>query len=406
MKEKTRFKQRALYLYPLSLIRNRHLSSRDVRKIKDNISLNMAIMRLVVASLLMLFTIGMIITMGVATKWKQIEVYGLSSALAQAISIIAYVATVIIEIISFFKKDKASVILNRVAAIILYIGVACQMFFGIYADTEMGFTTEKETLSASIIFFAVLLVFQPAYWTDAIILDFSTMSVCVGLSIFLNIRFGMKALHYYIAIAIALPLFCYFIVTLLFYAECQHYKELIENERLTNKAYYDNLTLCKNRHALNLCIEENKARWEENDTNLLLALFDIDNFKDYNDRFSHQGGDYCLKAIADKIRNIFPSPNLDFFRYGGEEFLLILELEDPSSVFETIQKIKDSIQEMNIEAPEGAPEKVVTISMGATLLRDFNNFSFDKEIEKIDRYLYKAKNNGKNISCLDDKLFK
>ena len=71
-------------------------------------------------------------------------------------------------------------------------------------------------------------------------------------------------------------------------------------------------------------------------------MFDIDNFKEYNDQFSHLSGDYCLKSICDGIRKTFPSPSLDFFRYGGEEFLLFLELsneEDPRYVIEKVSAV-------------------------------------------------------------------
>lgn len=191
----------------------------------------------------------------------------------------------------------------------------------------------------------------------------------------------------------------------MFYVECKNYEENIENERLTNKAYYDNLTLCKNRHALKLFLDENSSKWERKENlNLLIVLFDIDNFKEYNDKFSHLGGDYCLKSIAEGIRKAFPSPSLDFFRYGGEEFLLFFELENEEDAKATMEKIRKSIEELNIEAPNGAPQKVVTISVGGTLIRSVKHFSFEEQMSTIDKYLYEAKNSGKDVSCLDGKL--
>ena len=407
MKEKTRFKQRAEYLYPLSVIRSRHLPPRDVRKIKDNISLNTTIIRLVVAILLYLFAMGMMIIMGISTKWKQVEVYGLASVIAQIVAMFAYLTTIGLLIASsIVKNEKKAIILNRIASIVLFVGAFLQMAFGIFADAEKGFTTQQEALSASIIFLAVLLVIQPAYWFDAILLDFIAAFTTIGLSIFLNIQYGMKALHYYIAIAVLFPLFCYFIVTLLFYAECQHYKEALENERLTNKAYYDSLTHCKNRYSLKSFIKENQERWEENDINLLIVLFDIDNFKDYNDRFSHLGGDYCLKAIADAVRKAFPSPNLDFFRYGGEEFLLFFEIDNLGEAIHLTERLRMAVKELNMEAPSGAPDKMVTISIGATLLSNIHNFSFESQMDVVDKFLYKAKANGKDICCIDNRLIK
>lgn len=406
MARNTRIRKRAEYLYPLSLIRNNHLTNRDVRRIKDNISLNMTIIRLISGILLFLFATGMMVFMGLATDWKQIEVYGLTSLFAQIAAMIGCGTAVILIVTSYFiKNEKTVIVLNRIAAYFLFLGIAIQMLFGIHADAQMGFTTSQESLSASIIFLAALMVVQPSYWFDAILLDFATTFAIIGLSIACKLQFEMKSLHYYIVIALAFPLSCYFIVTLLFYAECQHYKEAEENERLTNQAFYDSLTLCKNRYSLTSFIEENKKRWEENENlYLLIIMFDIDNFKDYNDRFTHLGGDYCLKAIAEVVRKTFPSPSLDFFRYGGEEFLLFFELDNPNKAKDILMRLQNSVRSLNIEAPKGAPKKIVTISSGATIVNNVQEFSFEKQMDIVDKYLYKSKNNGKDISCLDDRF--
>lgn len=406
MKERNKFRKRSEYLYPLKVIKNNHFSKRDLRIIKDNISLNMTVIRLTVAILLMLVSLGMFLMMNLKTGWRQIEVYGLSSLIAHASSIAFCLTAIILTIISYVaKKDKTTVSLNRAAGIILYLGVALQMFFGIYADCDMGFTTQSESLSASIIFLAALLVIQPAYWTEALILDLATTISTIVLTVYCTIAMGMTSIHYYIIISLAFPLCAYFIITLLFYAACQNYKDTVENERLTNKAYYDDLTHCKNRHALKIFLDENIAEWESKDNlNLLIAMFDIDNFKDYNDQFSHLAGDYCLKSLTDAIRKAFPSPDLDFFRYGGEEFLLFFELNDPNDAKEVLEKAREAVKGLNIEAPKGAPKKMITISIGGILIKNTNKFDFEKEIALVDKYLYQAKRSGKDLSCLDGNL--
>ena len=406
MKARNKFRKRSEFLYPHRVIKNNHFSKRDLRIIKDNISLNMTVIRLIVAILLMLVAFGMFLMMNLRTGWRQIEVYGVTSVVAHASSMVFCFISIILMVTSYFvKKDKASIVLNRIAGLILYLGVALQMFFGMYADCQMGFTSQSEALSASIIFLAALLVIQPAYWTEALILDLATTISTIGLAIYCSIAMGMTSLHYYIIIALAFPLCSYFIITLLFYAESQNYKEAVENERLTNKAYYDSLTLCKNRHALKMFLDENVPEWEaSDDLNLLIAMFDIDNFKEYNDQFSHLAGDYCLKSITDAIRKAFPSPDLDFFRYGGEEFILFFELDNPMEARTVLEKARVAVEELNIEAPKVAPKKMVTISIGGSLIKEVDKFDFEKEIAKVDKYLYEAKNNGKDVACLDGKL--
>ena len=406
MKARNRFRKRSEFLYPHRVIRNNHLSKRDLRIIKDNISLNMTVIRLIVAILLMFVAFGMFLMMNLKTGWRQIEVYGVTSVVAHASSMLFCLASIILMSVSYFaKKEKTSIILNRIAGLILYLGVALQMLFGMYADCQMGFTTQSESLSASIIFLAALLVIQPAYWTEALILDLATTISTIGLSVYCSATMSMTSLHYYIIISLAFPLCAYFIITLLFYAECQNYKEAVENERLTNKAYYDDLTHCKNRHALKMFLDENVKEWEaSDDLNLLIAMFDIDNFKDYNDQFSHLAGDYCLKTIADAIRKAFPSPNLDFFRYGGEEFLLFFELDNPMDARRFLEKARTAVEELNIDSPKGAPKKMVTISIGGSLIKNIDKFDFEKEIALVDKYLYQAKGSGKDVSCLDGNL--
>ena len=266
----------------------------------------------------------------------------------------------------------------------------------------MGFTTQQETMSASVIIFSLLLLIQPSYWLDAAILDIGFTLSFLGLSVYCMDRFGMMAIHYYILVGIIYPVICYFIIALLFYAECQHYKDILENDRLNDKAYYDNLTKCKNRHALSEFIKENAKNWRSK--NLLIILFDIDNFKQYNDQFSHLGGDYCLRSIADAVRTEFASPSLDFFRYGGEEFLLFFELDDKKDAPIIMEKVRKAIRNQEIAAPEGAPKDVVTVSLGGILIERAESFKFEDELALVDKYLYIAKASGKDVSCFNGEL--
>lgn len=406
MEKKNKRRLSAYYLSPLKVIKDKQLSKKDVRTIKDNIATSMTLFHLIIAIFMYVLSFVVMMFMSVSSNWKQIETYGLTSVIAQVILMSCSLASIILIIVSYFiKKEQISIILNRISTIVLFAGVTTQMILGIYADAQMGFTSQPEILSASIVLVAVLMLIQPSYWTDAIILNILTAISLIVITIICAISFKMDGIFYYIVIALAYPIVTFAINNLLFYVECKNYEENIENERLTNKAYYDNLTLCKNRHALKLFLDENSSKWERKENlNLLIVLFDIDNFKEYNDKFSHLGGDYCLKSIAEGIRKAFPSPSLDFFRYGGEEFLLFFELENEEDARTTMEKIRKSIEELNIEAPKGAPQKVVTISVGGTLIRSVKHFSFEEQMSTVDKYLYEAKNSGKDVSCLDGKL--
>ena len=396
-------KERLTFLFPLTVIRQKCFTKKDVNYVKDSINSNLSIVRLIIAVVFYGLAMMMMIVMGQSTGGKQVEVYGLASVIAQIASMFGTLGCIALVVPTFFIKNEiVSNYLNRFSCILLYLGLALQLLFRVYADAQMGFSTKEETLSAGVILISILMLIQPAFWIDALVLDLGFALSFAGLCVYCNNTFGMKALQYYLLVAIIFPICCYFIVSLLFYAESQHYKDTLENDRLNDKAYYDNLTKCKNRHALTEFLKENAKKWKG--SNLLIILFDIDNFKQYNDQFSHLGGDYCLKSIAEAVRTEFASPSLDFFRYGGEEFLLFFELEDKKEAPAIMEKVRKAIRNQEIAAPKGAPKDVVTVSLGGIVIEKAESFKFEDELALVDKYLYIAKANGKDISCFNGEL--
>ena len=391
------------FLFPLAVVREKRFSKKDVNYVKNGINSGFSFVRLIIAIFFFVMSLSLMISMRNATGGKQAEVYGYASIVSQIVSMAASAITIVLLVSSFFiKNDKVTNILKRIASYTLFIGISLQMLLGIYADAKMGFTTQQETVSASIILTTILLIIQPAFWTDGLIMDVGFTVGYISLCLYCTENYNMKALHYYILVGVIYPICCYFIITLLFYAESQHYKDMMENSRLNDKAYYDSLTKCKNRHALTEFVKENAKNWKNQ--NLLIILFDIDNFKQYNDQFSHLGGDYCLKSIADAVRSEFASPSLDFFRYGGEEFLLFFELDDKLEAPLVMEKIRKAIRNQEIAAPQGAPKDVVTVSLGGILIERVESFKFEDELALVDKYLYIAKASGKDVSCFNGEL--
>lgn len=395
-----------IFLFPSLLIRKNHLTKKDVKIIKNNLTTSISLVHFIVAIVLMVLVIALHIVMRIESNNQFVEVYGQLALVGQIVLLVGGAVSVALIIISRqLKKSRSALIYSRIAGDILYLSASLYMLFCIIADAQMQFTINSETLSAGIIYIAVLVLIQPMHWTDAIILDLSTSIGIVIISVYGTLNLNMGGLLYYILIALIYPFAGYMFSSLLFYAETQRYKEVIENEKLHNRAYYDNLTRCKNRHALNEYLSENNARWDRRENvNLLIIMFDIDNFKLYNDQFSHLGGDYCLRSICDAIRQVFPSPSLDFFRYGGEEFLLFFELRNPEDAIKVLEKVRSSVSNLDIVAPKGAPKKMVTISIGGLLLKNVKGFVFEESMKTIDEYLYKAKNSGKDVVCYNGQL--
>ncbi len=384
---------------PYLTIKHSHLSEDDVKNIKYSLLHKICITCLVTAALLLFINLISFFIMGFDTNWKQVEVYGVTSLVGQIVSIVGTLAVIALSVISITRKNNP--IRNRlahIANVLMFLVMMAYMFLSFHADVEQGFLSVTPSLSPSIALVSFFLLIQPVFWVEAIVLDGVLSLGLIGVSIFYANKYGMLGLMYYILVAIFLPIASYMIVSILFYAETQRYCEELRNEALHNTAYYDELTLCKNRYAL----KENIEKWKnDEETNLLVMMFDIDDFKLYNDQYSHIGGDYCLKAIADCVRKAFPSPTLNFYRYGGEEFLLCLEVSSESEAIVMIEKVRLAVAKLNIPAPKGAPCDYVTISVGGVLANDNDINDFNEVIKDADQYLYEAKRKGKNLSILN-----
>ena len=395
------------FLSIASTVKSSNLSKKDVTKVKRNLAKKMNITNLIIGIALALINVTLVLIMGFKSGWDNINVYSIESVLGQIIAFSLSLVTVVISLASFYSKDKRKKgILARISSITLFLGIELQIFLSLVADAKAGFLSSGEAISPSVIIVAFLIVIQPAYWLDAVILDGTTAIGIFSLSIMNTIVYKAEALHYYIFIAIFLPLVAYLVVSILFYAESQKYCEELRNGFLNNAAMYDELTHCKNRYALREFLTENSERWSKQNVSLLLIMFDIDNFKLYNDQFSHPGGDYCLKTIAEAIRIEFRSPSLDFFRYGGEEFLLFFELDNPEEASKYMERVRNAVKSSNIIAPDGAPEDVVTISVGGMTVQTENNFNFEESLKILDEYLYQAKRSGKNVCVLNGYIVK
>lgn len=124
-----------------------------------------------------------------------------------------------------------------------------------------------------------------------------------------------------------------------------------------------------------------------------VAIADIDSFKLYNDRFEHQAGDEALRQVAWAMRGAMRQGDW-LYRYGGEEFLVILRDQRIDAAGRTMDRLRRSVLELGIEHPDG-PAGLVTISVGvAELTPDVH--SADEWIHRADAALYRAKAAGKN----------
>ncbi|MSR14298.1 MAG: GGDEF domain-containing protein [Gammaproteobacteria bacterium] len=138
------------------------------------------------------------------------------------------------------------------------------------------------------------------------------------------------------------------------------------------------------------------ARWKRQGGALSLAIFDLDHFKQVNDRFGHAAGDKVLTSFAALLRKHVRGSDL-ICRFGGEEFVLLMpetELEGAALLCEKLRKVLADRQFRFKDTP--VP---VTISCGYAMFRGED--SVDEVFERADSALYRAKDLGRNRCCAE-----
>lgn len=177
-------------------------------------------------------------------------------------------------------------------------------------------------------------------------------------------------------------------------------KQLMEaNQKLTDPNNFDGLTGVKNRSCFNQQFDHEWRRSQRTGDAVSLLMIDIDNFKTINDTYGHLGGDACLKRVATIIKDAARRLTDGAFRYGGEEFAVLLAATDVASANSIANTIRKLVEEANIVFD--GKRIPVTVSIGvATMTSDETNpQANDILIVHADNALYQAKKRGRNRVC-------
>jgi diguanylate cyclase (GGDEF)-like protein len=161
-------------------------------------------------------------------------------------------------------------------------------------------------------------------------------------------------------------------------------------------ASVDALTECYNRAFLDAQIEELFSLAKSRDRPLSVIMLDVDHFKAINDKHLHQGGDFALKRVAAAIGAELEKAGADplAFRYGGEEFCVLLPGFDTAAGRVVAEGIRAAIEAMHLEF-KGATLRI-TISGGVATLGPTDYDGPASLLEAADARLYRAKAEGRN----------
>ncbi|MAX53560.1 MAG: GGDEF domain-containing protein [Methylophaga sp.] len=158
-------------------------------------------------------------------------------------------------------------------------------------------------------------------------------------------------------------------------------------------ALLDDLTNLGNRAAYEKNLQREVERTKRHDTPLSLIVIDIDNFKSINDQFGHSSGDKALKILADMINHSLRSSDMAF-RFGGEEFVLLLPETNIHDAEIVAERVRESVSQ--ILSHDGKNSFSFTVSLGVAQLQ--TNEEGYHLFERADMALYEAKHTGKNVT--------
>ena len=173
------------------------------------------------------------------------------------------------------------------------------------------------------------------------------------------------------------------------------------NRELQGMATTDVLTGLANRRHFDQVITTQWRRCSREGQSLGLLLFDIDYFKDYNDRNGHLAGDECLAQLGGMLNSlkIARRPGDLIARYGGEEFVVILSNCTEEYAEDIAQQLCSATRLMAIPHHRPTPMSSVTISVGYAVEHKLRNSSVEELLERADKALYAAKSAGRNRTC-------
>jgi diguanylate cyclase (GGDEF)-like protein len=163
-------------------------------------------------------------------------------------------------------------------------------------------------------------------------------------------------------------------------------------------ALEDKLTGLNNRGAFDSCIQREIGLAQRQHTPMSLIVLDIDHFKTVNDTYGHNGGDLALQALAKSLTDAMRCSDIAF-RYGGEEFTLILSNTDNKAAHLVAERIRVAVSQLSCS--DDKRTFGFTISLGVAQLQ--RGESGSTLFDRADHALYQAKKSGRNQTVCADK---
>lgn len=174
------------------------------------------------------------------------------------------------------------------------------------------------------------------------------------------------------------------------------YRTRSQRDQLQALAIQDPLTGARNRRAMNEELKIAASSHRRHGTSQGLLVMDLDHFKRINDSYGHQAGDQVLVAFVDLIKGSSRREDR-LFRFGGEEFLLLLPNTDRAGLVAVAAHLQRQLGQQ-LRGPGGP----VSMSIGGAILRQGEHW--ESWLQRADQRLYRAKSAGRNCAIVDDRV--
>lgn len=174
-----------------------------------------------------------------------------------------------------------------------------------------------------------------------------------------------------------------------------HVKLYLYRKQIEQQSMTDQLTGIANRRQYDLY---SAAKWEEVvrlQIPFSICMFDIDNFKMYNDTFGHPAGDKVIAAVANILSGSLQRVTDFVARYGGEEFIAIILGDKAKKIYRHTEKIRKRVEELHIPQATSVGKWVTISSGGVTVIPQYRD-KYTTYLKIADAMLYDAKRFGRN----------
>lgn len=172
--------------------------------------------------------------------------------------------------------------------------------------------------------------------------------------------------------------------------------DITNKKKIEEISITDGLTQIFNRRHFDSTFPSKLKEARRDKKNLVFVLLDIDHFKQFNDTYGHQEGDYALISVADTLKTVLKRPGDFVFRLGGEEFGLLFDANSVDEAETFAVHIKNAIESLNIKHSRNSASEYVTISMGLIFILPESTQRAEDLYKIADEMLYEAKESGRN----------